>query len=133
DRWEPVFQRELACSPTARTGEGVAQSEDPIGSALDDRLERPVDLTDRVDLYRENFHFQQSSGGLRVSHLNREDRIARLPQRPNAQDTRDDLFQQLEPLPGHLADESGAPRDVSPGSGETVPESCSHRITYAHH
>jgi hypothetical protein len=43
---------------TTRDDEGVSQSEYRVGSPLDDRLERAVELADGADLHRKNLHFE---------------------------------------------------------------------------
>src|SRR5437899_496613 len=75
-RWKPVLSRQLACSLAARDDEGVSQPEYPVGSLPNDCLERAVELTDGADLHRKHVHFERAGHGLRVSHLDREDRIA---------------------------------------------------------
>ena len=81
-----------------------------------------------MNLHREDLHFERSSHGLRVSHLNRENGIARKSQKRDTRETRDELFQELEPLPGHLADDRGVPRDVAARSSETVYEPGPHGV-----
>jgi len=76
----------------ARDDEGVSQPEDPVGSLPHDCLERAVELTDGADLHREQLHFERASHGLRVTHLDREDRIARKYQGRDARQMRDELF-----------------------------------------
>ena len=89
---------------------------------------RSRSLTLRI-FYREHLHFERNAPQPpRVASEPRRLRIARKSQGRDARKMRDELFQEFQPLPGHLADDRGVPVMFPPWSSETVHEPRPHWI-----